>query len=132
MKTNFLVAILLASSTLLSAGTSSKLNLQIKNGATPGTIQIQLTAPDGTVRWEETINNQASFAKMIDLRALAMEPGRYDGQSFITYRHNLVDSNSMASSYTWCERFTWTNKAYFGSAAASPGMRKTRRIISAA
>ncbi|MEQ1743786.1 MAG: hypothetical protein ABMA02_00030 [Saprospiraceae bacterium] len=39
--------------------------------------EIALVAPDGSTRWEQKVANQPAFAKMLDLRALAVEPGTY-------------------------------------------------------
>lgn len=38
---------------------------------------ISLTAADGAVRWEKTFSGEPGFASMIDLKALAIEPGDY-------------------------------------------------------
>lgn len=81
-KLNFLVASLLFCSTMLTAGTASKLNLQVKNGDIPGTIQIQLEGLDnektqvnikdlsGKSWFTEMIRKQAQFSKTINLNAL--------------------------------------------------------------
>lgn len=38
---------------------------------------IALVTPDGSIRWEQQVANQRAFAKMLDLKALLIEPGTY-------------------------------------------------------
>ncbi len=40
-------------------------------------LDIQLIAPDGSVKWAEMVSHQAAFATNIDLKALMVEPGAY-------------------------------------------------------
>jgi len=86
-KLNFLVAIILACATFLSAGTASKLNLELKTGDRPGTININLDGLDqqntqlniqdfsGKKWFSEMIRKQTQFSKTIDLNV--MPSGEY-------------------------------------------------------
>lgn len=63
------------------------LRLQLANLLEYQTI-ISLTAANGTVRWEQTFSGEPGFAKLIDLKALAVDPGDYylriqSGEAFL-------------------------------------------------
>lgn len=62
--------------TRIAVTEAQTLRLQLSNiGTTPAALQ--LWAPDGSLRWEASFENQASVVKMLDLKALKIEPGLY-------------------------------------------------------